>query len=141
METTTSSRSDSPGLGNSSAPGTEDRHATADVDWRDGQLALRNVWAARHSWRLWANDGGNPQNSWPRLALEKARGSGSANGELTMSEPKLTFADLQAEAERLIATGEMPSLAELLSVVAEVREKYRPKILAARRTARRTKEQ
>jgi hypothetical protein len=58
-----------------------------------------------------------------------------------MSEPQLTFADLQAEAERLIATGEMPSLAELLSAVAEVREKYRPKILAARRTARRTKEQ
>jgi hypothetical protein len=58
-----------------------------------------------------------------------------------MSEPKLTVADLQAEAERLIAKGEMPSLAELLSAVAEVREKYRAKILAARRTARRTKEQ
>jgi hypothetical protein len=61
-----------------------------------------------------------------------------------VSEPKLKPSDvrrLRREAERLIAAGEMPSLAELLSVVAEVREKYRPKILAARRTARRTKEQ
>jgi|HubBroStandDraft_4_1064222.scaffolds.fasta_scaffold3388424_1 hypothetical protein len=60
------------------------------------------------------------------------------------SEPKLTPSDvsrLRREAERLIAAGEMPSLAELLSVVAEVREKYRPKLLAARRAARRTKEQ
>lgn len=58
-----------------------------------------------------------------------------------MSEPKLTFADLQAEAERLIESGEMPSLEDLLSAVAEAREKYRPKILAARGTARRSKEQ
>jgi uncharacterized DUF497 family protein len=60
------------------------------------------------------------------------------------NEPKLKPSDvrrLRREAERLIAAGEMPSLAELLSVVAEVREKYRPKILAARRAARRTKEQ
>jgi len=40
---------------------------------------------------------------------------------------------LRREAQRLVAAGEMPSLAELLSVVAEVREKYRPKILAARK--------
>jgi hypothetical protein len=58
-----------------------------------------------------------------------------------MSEPKLSSADLQAEAERLIAAGEMPTLEELLSAVAEVRAKYRPQILAARRTARRIKEQ
>jgi hypothetical protein len=52
-----------------------------------------------------------------------------------VSEPKLKPSDvrrLRREAERLIAAGEMPSLAELLSVVAEVREKYRPLILAAR---------
>jgi hypothetical protein len=49
--------------------------------------------------------------------------------------------DLRAEARRLITAGEMPSLAELLSVVAEVRAKYRPQILAARRAARKTKEQ
>jgi hypothetical protein len=61
-----------------------------------------------------------------------------------VKEPKLKPSDLRRlrrEAERLIAAGEMPSLAELLSVVAEVREKYRPKILAARRAARRTEEQ
>jgi hypothetical protein len=59
------------------------------------------------------------------------------------NEPKLKPSDvrrLRREAERLIAAGKMPSLAELLSVVAGVREKYRPKMLAARRT-RRTKEQ
>ena len=53
-------------------------------------------------------------------------------GELMANEPTLSFADLQAETERLVAAGEMPSLAELLSVVAKVREKYRPTILAAR---------
>ena len=52
-----------------------------------------------------------------------------------MSEPKLTFAELQAEAARLIAKGEMPSLAELLSAVAKVREKYGPRILTARMKA------
>jgi hypothetical protein len=53
-----------------------------------------------------------------------------------VSEPKLKPSDvrrLRREAERLIAAGEMPSLAELLSVVAEVRAKYRPQILAARK--------
>ncbi len=61
-----------------------------------------------------------------------------------VKEPKLKPSDvrrLRREAERLIAAGEMPSLAESLSAIAEVREEYRPKILAARRTARRTKEQ
>jgi hypothetical protein len=52
------------------------------------------------------------------------------------NEPKLTPSDVRRfrrEAERLIATGEMPSLAELLSVVAEVRRKYADKIIAARK--------
>jgi hypothetical protein len=50
-------------------------------------------------------------------------------------EPQLKPSDvrrLRREAERLIAAGEMPSLEEFLSVVAEVRGKYRPKILATR---------
>ena len=54
---------------------------------------------------------------------------------------KQKVSELRAEAQRLIAAGEMPSLAEFLSVVAQVREEYRPKILAARGAARRTKEQ
>ena len=52
------------------------------------------------------------------------------------NEPKLKPSDvrrLRREAERLIAAGEMPSLAELLSVVAEVRRKYADKIMAARK--------
>jgi patatin-like phospholipase/acyl hydrolase len=54
-------------------------------------------------------------------------GTGCNNGQPSPSE-------IRAEAHRLIAAGEMRSLAEVLSVVAEVREKYRPAILAARRT-------
>jgi hypothetical protein len=46
------------------------------------------------------------------------------------------MSDLRAEAQRLIAAGEMPSLAEVLSVVSEVRAKYRPLILAARRESK-----
>jgi hypothetical protein len=52
------------------------------------------------------------------------------------NEPKLKPSDvrrLRREAERLIAAGEMPSLAELLSVVTEVRRKYADKIIAARK--------
>jgi len=40
---------------------------------------------------------------------------------------------LEREAQRLIDTGQMPSLEELVAVIAEVRAKYRPLILAARR--------
>ena len=57
-----------------------------------------------------------------------------------VKEPKLTPSDvrrLRREAERLIAAGEMPSLAELLSVVAEVRRKYADKIIAARKESER----
>jgi hypothetical protein len=52
------------------------------------------------------------------------------------SEPKLKTSDvrrLRREAERLIESGEMPTLEDLLSAVAEVRATYRPQILAARK--------
>jgi hypothetical protein len=54
-----------------------------------------------------------------------------------MSEPKLSFADLQAEAERLIAKEEMPSLQQVLKAVAEIRRKYADKIMAARKESER----
>ena len=57
-----------------------------------------------------------------------------------VKEPKLKPSDvhrLRRETERLIAAGEMPSLAELLSVVAEVRRKYADKIIAARKESER----
>ena len=56
-------------------------------------------------------------------------------GELMASEPKLKPTDLQRlqrEAERLIATGEMPSLQQVLEAVAEARKKYADQIRAAR---------
>ena len=48
---------------------------------------------------------------------------------------KLGPTQFQAEVERLQAEGRMPSLPELLDVIAEIREIYRPKILAARKKA------
>lgn len=57
-------------------------------------------------------------------------------GALMANEPELTPSDerrLRREAERLITAEEMPSLAELLSVVAEVRRKYADKIIEARK--------
>jgi CheY-like chemotaxis protein len=44
--------------------------------------------------------------------------------------------DLRAQAEKLIADGMMPDLDKLLDVVAQIRTKYQPKILEARRQAR-----
>ena len=68
----------------------------------------------------------------------ETRAASIDGGALMVNEPKLKPSDvrrLRREAERLIESGEMPSLAELLSAVAEVREKYRPKIVAARTKA------
>lgn len=47
-----------------------------------------------------------------------------------------TLSDLRAEAERLICTGKMPSLDELLNAVAETRRKYNNQIIAARKIRR-----
>jgi hypothetical protein len=43
--------------------------------------------------------------------------------------------DLKAEAERLIAAGEMPSLQELMEAIESVRADYLAKIKAARKAA------
>jgi hypothetical protein len=47
-------------------------------------------------------------------------------------EQKLGPSDFQNEVERLKAEEKMPTLEELLEIIGEVREKYRPKILVAR---------
>jgi hypothetical protein len=47
--------------------------------------------------------------------------------------PKLGPSDFQNEVERLKAEEKMPTLEELLEVIEEVRNEYRPKILAARK--------
>ena len=49
-----------------------------------------------------------------------------------MQKPKLKPSELRAEAQRLIDTERMPSLAEVLAAIAEAREQYRDRILAAR---------
>jgi len=43
--------------------------------------------------------------------------------------------DLRAEAQRLIAEGQMPDLGKLLGVVSSVRGKYVPRIMEARENA------
>jgi hypothetical protein len=50
---------------------------------------------------------------------------------------KLGPTQFQAEVERLQAEGRMPSLPELLDVIAEVRAEFREKILEARKGRRR----
>lgn len=45
--------------------------------------------------------------------------------------------DLRAEAQRLICTGKMPSLDELLNAVAKTRKKYHNQIVATRKKGRR----
>src|SRR5258708_14373572 len=48
----------------------------------------------------------------------------------------LTASDLRAQAEKLIADGMMPDLNTVLDVVGQIRTKYQPNILEARRQAR-----
>ena len=52
---------------------------------------------------------------------------------------KLGPTQFQAEVERLRGEGRMPSLPQLLDVIAEVRAKYRGKILTARAENKRRK--
>ncbi len=52
------------------------------------------------------------------------------------TQPKIMPSNLRAEADRLIATGQMPDLATLLGVVATVREERRPEILEVQRRSR-----
>ena len=47
-----------------------------------------------------------------------------------------TPSDLRTEAQRLICTGQMPSLDELLKAVAKTRRKYHNQIIAARKRGR-----
>lgn len=48
-------------------------------------------------------------------------------------EPKIRPSDLEAEAHRLIETGQMPDLDSVLNSVAEARKKYQDKIFSARK--------
>jgi hypothetical protein len=52
-----------------------------------------------------------------------------------MREPKIKPSDLQTEVKRLVDSGRMPSLAEVLAAVDEIRERYKDRILAARELA------
>jgi hypothetical protein len=49
-----------------------------------------------------------------------------------VADDPIQMSDLRAEAQRLIAAGEMPTLAQVLEMVAEARKKYADQIRAAR---------
>jgi len=53
------------------------------------------------------------------------------------TEQKFGPSDFAAEIERLQRDGKMPSLEAVLSAVAEIRQAYAPKILAARKAENR----
>ncbi len=53
-----------------------------------------------------------------------------------MSETKMGPTEMLAEVERLKAAGKFPSLETLVAAIAEIREIYRPKSLAARKKGR-----
>jgi hypothetical protein len=53
-----------------------------------------------------------------------------------MTDDKITPSDLRAHADVLIALDKMPSLENLLAVIAEVRTKYKPLIKTARKSRR-----
>ena len=50
---------------------------------------------------------------------------------------KREVADLRAEAQQLIETGQMPTFTQVLEAVAEARKKYADKIIAARKESER----
>jgi hypothetical protein len=50
-----------------------------------------------------------------------------------MSEPKVGPTEMRTEIIRLHREGKMPSLEDVLAAVAQIRERYREQILAARR--------
>lgn len=49
-----------------------------------------------------------------------------------MAEKKMGPTEMQAEVERLHATGKLPALHEVLGAVADSRKKYAPQIIEAR---------
>jgi hypothetical protein len=46
---------------------------------------------------------------------------------------RINPSELEAEAQRLIHEGNMPTFEDLSAIIAEIREKYRPLIIAARK--------
>ncbi len=58
-----------------------------------------------------------------------------------MADDPIQMSDLRAEAQRLIAAGEMPTLAEVLEAVTEARKKYADQIRAARAQGGKNSEQ
>jgi hypothetical protein len=50
-----------------------------------------------------------------------------------MKQPKIGPTEMQAEIARLQSEGKMPTLESVLAAIVDVRNEYRPKILAARK--------
>jgi hypothetical protein len=68
--------------------------------------------------------------------VDRLQTSATVKARLPKTSRHIKVSDLRAQAEKLIADRMMPDLDKLLDVVAQIRTKYQPKILEARRQAR-----
>lgn len=70
--------------------------------------------------------------STPRVGQSISAAEGNSMKQVSVYTRR-KVSDLRAEAQRLIETGQMPTLAQVLEAVAEARKKYADKIIAARK--------
>jgi len=76
------------------------------------------------------------RNGGPHQAGYALRKEGKMGKVTVINQVKFGPTQFQEEIERLQRDGKMPSLEAVLSAVAEIREIYRPRILAARKDRR-----
>jgi hypothetical protein len=67
--------------------------------------------------------------------VDRVQTGATVKARLPKTSRHIKPSDLRAQAEKLIADGMMPNLDKLLDVVTQIRTKYQPKILEARRQA------
>jgi hypothetical protein len=73
------------------------------------------------------------------VGIQNVVGRVQAGATVKAQLPKMSRlkpSDLRVQAEKLIADGMMPDLDSLLDCIEQIRTKYQPKILEARRQAR-----
>jgi hypothetical protein len=68
--------------------------------------------------------------------VDRVQTGATVKARVPTTSKRIKPSDLRAQAEKLIAKGMMPSLDSVLDAVGQIRTKYQPKILEARRQAR-----
>src|SRR5262249_43900595 len=97
---------------------------------RPGGLELPTFWFVVESREILNALFGVAYPKTIRFSVPQLGNLGNQKG-ITMTK-KLKPSELDAAAQRLIREGKMPTLEELLAVIANVREKYHDQILATR---------